>query len=194
MRGLFNGSKKLYVHCDFVKEIVSAVNLAKQFGIKMVLVDGSDSFRVTDLLKENNIPVILGRIHSLPPREDDDIDLPYKLPFLLKQAGVMFALSIESAWQSRNLMFNAGTSSAYGLTKEEALAAITSSPAKILGIDNRIGTLEVGKDATLIISDGDALDMKSNNITRAYIRGKEINLDNIQSQLYRKYMTKYGLN
>ena len=194
MRGLFNGSKKLYVHCDYVKEIVSAVNMVKHYGIKMVLVDGADSYRVTDLLKENNIPVILGRIHSLPPREDDDVDLPYKLPFLLKQAGVTFAISVESSWQGRNVMFNAGTASAYGLTKEEALACITSSPAGILGIEDRAGTLEVGKDATLFISEGDALDMRTNKVTKAFIRGKDINLDNIQSQLYRKYMAKYGLN
>lgn len=194
MKGLFNASKKLYVHCDYVKEIVSAVNMAKRFGVKMVLVDGSDSFRVTDLLKENNIPVILGRIHSLPPREDDDVDLPYKLPYLLKQAGVVFAIGIESSWQARNLMFNAGTASAFGLTKEEALASISSTPAKILGIDERVGTLEEGKDATLFISEGDALDMRTNKVTKAFIRGKDINLDNIQSQLYRKYMTKYGLN
>ena len=101
----------------------------------MVLVDGADSFRVTDLLKENNIPVILGRCHSLPPREDDDVDLPYKLPYLLKKAGVSFAIAVDGSWQTRNLMFNAGTASAFGLTKEEAVAAITSSPAKILGID-----------------------------------------------------------
>ena len=194
MKGLFNASKKLYVHCDYVKEIVSAINMAKRFGVKMVLVDGADSFRVTDLLKENNIPVILGRIHSLPQREDDDFDLPYKLPFLLKQAGVVFAIGIESSWQARNLMFNAGTACAFGLTKEEALVSITSTPAKILGIDERVGTLEEGKDATLFISEGDALDMRTNKVTKAFIRGKDINLDNIQSQLYRKYMTKYGLN
>ena len=193
MRGLFNGTKKLYVHCGYVKEIVSAVNTTKRYGIKMVLVDGDDSYRVADLLKENNIPVILGRVHSLPSREDDDVDFSYKLPFLLKQAGVTFALSVEGSWQSRNLMFNAGTASAFGLTKEEALKAITSTPAGILGIQDRVGILEVGKDATLFISDGDALDMRTNNVIKAFIRGKDVNLDNIQKQLYRKYMTKYGL-
>ena len=91
-------------------------------------------------------------------------------------------------------MFNAGTACAFGLTKEEALVSITSTPAKILGIDERVGTLEEGKDATLFISEGDALDMRTNKVTKAFIRGKDINLDNIQSQLYRKYMTKYGLN
>ena len=193
MKGLFNGSKKLYVHCGYVKEIESAVLFSKKYGVKMVLVDGQDAWRVSSLLKENDIPVILGRVHSLPPREDDDIDLPYKLPYILKQAGVNYALSIDGSWQNRNLAFMAGTSAGYGLSKEEALMSITSAPAKILGIDNTVGTLETGKDATLFISSGDALDMRTNNVENAFIGGREINLDNVQKQLNAKYRKKYGL-
>ena len=159
----------------------------------MVLVDGQDAWRVAELLKENNIPVILGRVHTLPPREDDDVDLPYKLPFLLKQAGITYALSIGGSWQTRNLGFMAGTSAGYGLTKEEALMSITEAPAKILGIDGTSGTLEKGKDATLFISNGDALDMRTNAVEAAFIGGREINLDNVQKQLYMKYKEKYGL-
>jgi hypothetical protein len=191
MRGLFDGTKKLYVHCDYVKSIVSSVSFAKKYGIKMVLVGGSDSYLVTDLLKTNNVSVILGRTHSLPSREDDDVYLPYKMPSILQKAGVTFAISVEGSWQARNLMFNAGTAEAYGLTHEQALAAVTSSPAKILGIGDRAGTLEEGKDATLFISDGDALDMRTNNVIRAFMRGRDINLDNVQKQLYRKYKEKY---
>jgi imidazolonepropionase-like amidohydrolase len=194
MGGLFNGSKKFYVHCDFVKEIVSAINITKKYGITMVLVGGADSYLVTDLLKANNISVILRRTHDLPYREDDDFDLPYRLPSILKNAGITYAISVDGSWQARNLMFNAGTSASYGVTKEDALVSITSAPAKILGIDIKVGTLETGKDATLFISDGDVLDMKSSQVTKAFIRGKEINLDNVQTQLYKKYMTKYGLN
>jgi len=194
MRGLFNGSKKLYVHCNYVKEILNAISFCDRFGMKMVLVGGDDSYLVADLLKIKKIPVILGRTHSLPPREDDDVDLSYKLPKILKEAGVSFALSVEGSWQTRNLGFNAGTSAGYGLTKEEALQAIALTPAQILGIDDRLGTLDVGKDATLFISDGDALDMRTNNVMKAFIRGKDLDLDNVQSQLYRKYMTKYKLN
>ncbi len=193
MNGLFDGSKKLYVHCDYVKEIVASVNFCKKYGIKMVLVGGDDSWRVSDMLKENNVAVILGRIHSLPPREDDDVDLPYKLPYLLKQAGVEYAISIDGSWPIRNLGFMCGTTAGYGLSKEEALMSITSAPAKILGINQTVGTLEAGKDATLFISTGDALDMKSQNVEAAFIRGKEINLDNVQKQLNVKYKEKYGL-
>jgi imidazolonepropionase-like amidohydrolase len=193
MKGLFDGSKKLYVHCGYAKEIVAAVNFCKKYQLKMVLVGGEDSWMVVDLLKENNVPVILGRRHTLPSREDEDVDLPYKLPYLLKQAGVQWVSSIDGSWQVRNLGFMTGTTAAYGLSKEDALMSITSAPAKILGIDATVGTLETGKDATLFISSGDALDMRTNNVEMAFIRGKEINLDNVQKQLYAKYKTKYGL-
>jgi imidazolonepropionase-like amidohydrolase len=193
MKGLFDGSKKLYIHADYVKQIEAAVLFAKKFGVKMVLVGGDDSWRVTELLKENNIPVVLGRLHTLPAREDDDVDLPYKLPYLLKQAGVQYALSIDGFWQTRNLAFMAGTSAEYGVDKEQALMSITLEPARILGIDQTCGTLEVGKDATLFISTGDALDMRTNNLETAFITGRDINLDNVQKQLYHKYQQKYGL-
>jgi imidazolonepropionase-like amidohydrolase len=193
MKGLFDGSKKLFIHCDYVKEIVAAINFCNRYKLKMVLVGGDDAWRVSDMLKENNIPVILGKSHSLPSREDDDVDLPYKLPYLLKQAGVMYSMSVDGSWGVRNLPFMAGTSVEYGVSKEEALTSITSAPAKILGIDATVGTLEVGKDATFFISTGDALDVKTNNVEMAFIRGKEINLDNVQKQLNEKYKTKYNL-
>ncbi|HRH64835.1 MAG TPA: amidohydrolase family protein [Bacteroidia bacterium] len=193
MRGLFNGTKKLYVHCDFVKEIVAAVDFCRKYGVQMILTGGADAWRVTGLLKENNIPVVLGRVHSLPPREDDDVDLPYKLPFLLNKAGIVYTETMDGSWQSRNIMFNAGTTAAYGLSKEDALRSLTSYAAQILGIDQTVGTLETGKDATLFISSGDPLDMRTNNVRQAFIAGREINLDNVQKQLYRKYQVKYGI-
>jgi imidazolonepropionase-like amidohydrolase len=193
MRGLFDGTKKLYVHCDYVKEIASAIDMAKRMSLKLVIVGGSDSYLVTDLLKANNVAVILGRTHSLPSREDDDVALPYKLPSILQKAGVLYAVSIESSWQSRNLGFMAGTGAGFGLTQEEAVVSITSNAATILGIDQTVGTLEVGKDATFFMSAGDALDMRTQNVEAAYIGGREINLDNVQKQLYNKYQTKYGI-
>jgi imidazolonepropionase-like amidohydrolase len=194
MRGVFDGSKKVYIHADYVKEIISAVNFSRELGLKMVLVGGADSWMVTDLLKENNVPVIINKTHSLPAREMGDVDLSYKLPSLLEKAGVLYAISIEGFWQQRNLPFNAGTAAAYGLTREQALSAITLNTAKILGIDKTTGSLEPGKDATLIVSAGDALDMRTNNIEYAFIRGRRIQLSNIQGELYKKYKTRYGLN
>ncbi|MEO8147389.1 MAG: amidohydrolase family protein [Bacteroidia bacterium] len=193
MRGLFDGTKKLYVHADYVREIIAAVNFCKEQKIKMILVGGDDAYKATDLLKENHIPVVLGNTHSLPRSVDDDIDQPFKTPALLQKAGVDYCISVGGFWQVRTLGFQAGQAVPYGITKEQALAAITSAPAKILGIDKTTGTLETGKDATLFISKGDALDMLGNKIDTAFIRGKLINLDNVQKQLYKKYMDKYGL-
>ena len=132
--------------------------------------------------------------HSLPNMVDDDIDQPYKTPAMLQKAGVLFSLTDEDETTTgRNLAFNAGTAAAYGLTKEEALQAITLNAAKILGIADKSGSIEVGKDANIIISKGDALDMRTSIITKAYIQGRDINLDDKHKQLKRKYEEKYGV-
>jgi imidazolonepropionase-like amidohydrolase len=193
MRGLFNGTKKLYIHADYVKEIIAAINLCNQYKLSFTLVGAADAALVLNLIKENNVNVILGRTHTLPSRDDDDIEAPYVLPKKLFDAGIVFALSCEGFWQVRNLPFIAGTAAAYGLSKEQALSSITYQPAKILGIDKTVGSIQKGKDATLLICDGDLLDMKSSNIKLAFIQGRKINLDNIQHQLYQKYKSKYGL-
>ncbi len=197
MKGLFTGTQTLYIHTNNVKEIIEAVNFAKQNAIKKIaIVGGKDSWKVTDLLRENNIAVVVARVHDLPERTDDDIDQPFKLPYLLQKAGVLFCLNNEGnmeAMQTRNLPFLAGTAVAYGLTKEQALKAITLSTAKILGIDKITGSIEVGKDANLFISTGDALDMRTNNVEKAFIKGNSIDLNNDQKALYEKYKTKYGL-
>jgi len=124
------------------------------------------------------------------------VDQPYKTPYTLQHAGILFCLENEGDQEenaSRNLPFMAGTTVAYGLTQEQALEAITLNTAKILGIDNTTGSIEVGKDATLFVSDGDALDMRTNIITLAFIKGKKIQLTSVQTELYQKYMQKYGL-
>jgi Amidohydrolase family len=197
MKGLFDGSKTLYIYASFAKEILASVTFAKNFSIpKIVLVGGFDSWKVTDFIKQNNIPVILTRVHSQPPMPDDDIDQPYKTPGILQNAGILFCLENEGDQEenaSRNLPFMAGTAIAYGLTPEQGLESITSNTAKILGIDNTTGSIEVGKDATLFVSDGDALDMRTNNVILAFIKGRKIQLTSIQTALYHEYMQKYGL-
>lgn len=199
LRGLFDGTKKLFIQADDAKEIISAVLFCKKHSVKMVLVGGKDCWMITDMLKDYNIPVIYQATHNLPARKDEDADMPYKVPFLLQKAGVQFCLSMggkrdHASWNERNLPFIAGTAVAYGLTKEQALQSITSNTAKILGVDKSLGTLEQDKDATLIISTGDLLDMRTNNIEAAYIRGKFIDLNNKQKELYKKYSEKYFSN
>jgi len=198
MRGLFNGTQTLFIHTNYVKEITDAVYFAKENNIsKMVIVGGYDAWMVADMLKDNKVAVILRRVHDLPVSEDDDVYLPYKLPKKMVDAGVLVCLENSGdmeAMGTRNLPFYAGTATAYGLNKEEALMLITLNTAKILGIDSTTGSLEPGKDATLFISTGDALDMKTNNVEQAFIQGRFIDLDNFQKKLYRKYSEKYETN
>lgn len=196
LEGLFNGSENLYIHASGVKEITDAVNFSKEIGIqKMVIVHGNDAYKIADLLVKNKIPVIIERAHRLPENEDDDYDLPYKTAKLLVEKGVVVAIGMEGGMErmsSRNLPFYAGTCAAYGLDKEDALKLITSNPAKILGIDKFTGTLEVGKDATLFISEGDALDMRTNKLTDAFIQGRKISLETHQTELWQRYDKKYS--
>lgn len=196
VKGLFDKTQKLFVHCNLVKEMMTAIDFKKEFGFETVIVGGDDSWIIAGMLKENNIPVILNEPHSLPGTADDDVDLPYKTGYLLQQAGVLFSICLDAGdgyWQQRCLPFQAGTMAAYGLTKEEALAAITLNAAKILGIDNKTGSIEAGKDANIVVSEGDILDMMTSKVTHAFIQGRQISLDNKHSQLFEKYKHKYGI-
>lgn len=194
LQGLFHGTKILFIHATMPKEIVEAVRFAQRNGVQRItLLSGQGAYWVAEFLKENKIPVILPDTHSLPDRTDDDIDMPYKLPYLLTQAGIQVSLSCSGALHGgRNLAFFAGTAATYGLSKEEALKTITSNTAKALGIDKRAGTLEVGKEATLFVSAGDALDMRTNNLLHAFINGKQVSLWGRQQELYERFSKKYG--
>jgi len=194
VKGLFDQTKTFFVHCNLVNEMMIATEFAREFGFKTAIMGGADSWKIAGYLKQNNIAVVLAETHSLPILADDDVDQPYKTPYLLQQAGVLFTITDNDGnSRYRNLPFNAGTAVAYGLTKEQALQAITLNAAKILGIDDRTGTIEKGKDANIVVSDGDILDMRTSNVTLAFIQGRQINLDNKQKELYEKYEKKYGI-
>lgn len=194
VKGLFDKKQKLFIYADQVKQMLVAIDFVKEFGFDVVLVGASESWQIAPLLKENNISVILNQEHALPSTEDDDVDQPYKTPYMLHKAGVLFALNDDhEESRYRNLAFNAGTAAAYGLTKEEALQAITLNTAIILGVADKTGSIEAGKDANIFISEGDVLDMKSSIITAAFIQGRQVSLDNKQHQLYERYKYKYGL-
>ncbi len=191
---LFEKKQKFFVHCNSVKEMLLAIDFVKEFGFEIVIVGGADSWQIAPLLKQNNIPVILSQCHALPVANDDDVDQPFKTPYLLQKAGILFAIADnDGTTRGRNLAYNAGTAASYGLSKEDALSAITINAAKILGIDNITGTLEEGKDANIIVSEGDILDMEHSIVDLAFIQGRKINLDNRQSQLAERYMYKYGI-
>ena len=195
MKGLFDGSKKLFTHVDGEKEIIDAVTTAKQQGVKkVVIVGGYEAYKVTAFLKSNNIPILVRRVHTTPEREDDDYDLPYKLPKLLVDAGLLVGLQANGRMErmnTRNLPFYAGHLMGQGMNKEQALQLITGNTAKILGIDSTYGTLEKGKSATLFISEGNALDMRTNILTHAFINGRNVSLETHQTKLYKRYMNKY---
>ena len=195
MNGLQSGEKTLFINANGEKEIIDAVLFKKKNNIKnMTIVGGYYAFRVAPLLKENNVSVLLKRVHDMPLLEDEDVNLPYKNAKLLVDAGILVGL--ENAgdmerMQTRNLPFYAGTCAAWGLSKEQALQLISGNTAKILGIDQQYGTLEAGKSATLFISEGDALDMKSNLISLAFIDGRNISLESHHTKLYKRYKEKF---
>lgn len=195
-KGLFNGEQTLFIHAGEEKQMIDAIQLAKNNGIeKIVIVGGYEAYKIGAFLKENQIGVLLKRVHEMPENDDDDVDLPFKLAKLLTDQGVVVGLENSGAHErmaTRNLPFLAGTCAAYGLNKEQALQLITANTAKLLGIDKFCGTLEVGKDATLFISEGDALDMRTNKLTSAFIQGRSISLETHQTKLNDRYKTKFN--
>lgn len=184
----------VFVHANEIRQIQAAVDWASDEEIKMVLVGGQDAWRVTDLLKEKNIPVVIGGIHRLPMRRWEAYDMPFTLPLKLYEAGIAFCIASQGgsfgAAHERNVPYHAATAAAYGLPKEEALKAVTLYPAQILGVADRVGSLEVGKDATLIVTDGDPLEITT-QVEREFIQGRTIDLNSRHTQLYKKYKTKY---
>ena len=198
MKGLFDNKIKLYIHVSEKKGIIDAVTFAKNQKIKNItIVGGYESHKVTSFLKENNISVLLQRVHLRPENNYEDYDLPYKLAQKLVDEGILVGLEASGDMErmnSRNLPFYAGTTVAHGLSKSQALKLITLNTAKILGIENKYGSLEIGKSATLFISTGDALDIRTNNIKRAFIDGRDISLESHQTKLWKRYKKKYRLN
>ena len=185
------GSKNVYLHMQGPREMMHAVQLVKKMGGKPVIVGGHESHLIADFLKRENVPVILMSTQSLPDSQDEGVDGPYAKPALLAEAGVEFAISHGGYWEQRNLPFVAGQAVGFGLDYEQAIKAITLTPAKITGIDKMYGSLEEGKSATLIVTLGDVLDMRTNYIELAFIDGRKIDLDNKQAELNRKFREKY---
>ncbi len=197
MKNVFAGKSRLYLHANKAKDILKLLSFVKRHNIKFpVLVGGKEAYKVLGELKRSGVPLMLNRVNDLPANEDDDVDIVFKLPALLQQDSILFCLQLEGdmeAMQSRNLPFNAGSAVAYGLSKEQALAAISLNAAKIMGVNALIGSLEDGKLASFVVSNGDLLDMKTNVVIFACIAGNPIQLSNKQSELYIRYLNKYKL-
>ncbi len=194
MVGLFNGTKNLYIHANSASDMRDAINFSEKHEIKnIIIVGGEDAIDIAPYLIEKKIPLILNRVHRLPKSQDSPVDEPFTQAKKLTDLGVLFCLSYEGdmeAMGARNLSFTAGTTVAYGQKYENAVQSITLNTAKILGIDNILGSIESGKNATFFISSGDALDMRTNNIEQAFINGVSIDLNNHQKELFKKYKKK----
>jgi imidazolonepropionase-like amidohydrolase len=192
MQKALKREQKVYIHLHTAKEILAAFEFIAKYNLDAVLVDAEEAYLLANQLEAKKIPVIIGTTHALPNRTDDDIQQPYKTPAQLYKAGVLVAIQHKNwSGNQRNLPFAAGTAAAYGLLPEQALQCITLNAASVLGIADRTGSISVGKDANLIVSEGDVLDMKSSIIVDACLVGMPVQLRNSQTELYEKYLKHY---
>lgn len=178
------------VAAEGVAQINDAITWAKQENVRLVIRGGRDAVPVAARLKAEQVPVILTATMGAPSRSDEGYDEAYRTPALLHAAGVKFAIAGEAnALYSYRLPWDAGVAVAFGLPEEEALKSVTINAAEFLGIADKVGSLEVGKEATLIITTGTPLDMTS-NILQSYIQGREIDMNDMQKQFFKKYLEK----
>ena len=194
MLPVISGEIPVFIHANEVQQIEAAVYWAERQSVKMVLVGGKDSWRVIQLLKEREIPVIYTQTHSTPMRRFEQYDQAFITPSQLYAAGIKFCISnSESPFQTphiRNLPYHAAKAASYGLSWKEALRSITLSPAEILGVEDKVGSLEASKDATFFIADGDILDVRT-QVNMAFIQGRRVDLSDRHKTLYSKYRNKY---
>ncbi len=191
---VLNNEIPIFIHANEVRQIEAAVYWSIRQDVKMILVGGKDSWRVTDLLKDNNIPVIYTQTHSTPSRRFENFDQSFTTPNQLYRAGVKFCISnSESSFQTphiRNLPYHAAKAGSYGLPWSEAIRSITLSTAEILGVNDRVGSIDIGKNATLFIADGDILDVRT-QVEQVFIDGKKVDMSDRHKVLFDKYQKKY---
>ncbi len=191
MAPALRGEKPVYIRANEVQQIESAVEWASGRGLKAIIVGGRDAAMCADLLRAKDVGVIVDGVHRLPGDRDDFYDEPFTLPSRLEAAGVRWCLaSGEETAHERNLAHNAGTAVAYGLDPEAGIRAITLSAAELLGVADRIGSIEEGKAATLIVTDGNPMEVTTQTWI-AYIDGRRISLADKQKILTEKYLEKY---
>jgi hypothetical protein len=190
MLGLYDGSKKLFVHAQDKRQMEQALDVAQEYGFDLVLMGAADAWRLTERLVKTQTPVVFGSPFGLPARDDEGYDQAFSTPAKLAEAGVNFAISYPGYWDVRNLPFAAGQSVAFGLDVDEAVKAITLKPAEFMGLDDQLGSLEVGKSASLSVSKGDLLDPVGQDLTHLFINGRAVELESRHTELYEKYQQK----
>lgn len=183
------GREPVILHANLARDIKAALEFADEFELKVILSGGHDVARVLPELKKRNVPVILGPILAIPQREDDPYDLLFTNAKVLYDNGIRFSIQSADAHNTRNLPYHAASCAAFGLPKEEALKAVTIYPAQIFGVADRLGSLEVGKQANVILTDGDPLEIRT-NVKRVFIGGEDIPMDSRHTLLYDKFKNR----
>jgi imidazolonepropionase-like amidohydrolase len=188
LRPYLRGERPVVFHAQAAEEIRESLELAAEFGLKPIIAGGREAWKVADLLAEKNVPVILGGVLQLPLREHDPYDSAFTNAARLAKAGVRFAISAAETFSGnpRNTPYHAAWAAAYGLDREEALRAVTVYPAMILGVSERVGSLTPGKDADLIVTTGDPLEVVS-DVVAVFIRGRAVPLESKHTRLYEKF-------
>lgn len=180
------GELPVVMQANTEAEIKGAIEIADKYKLKLIIGGADQALKVASLLKSKNIPIIIGPVTEVPNREDDAYDRNYAMAGELFKAGVRFAIQTSDAAYVRNLPYEAGTAAAFGLPKEEALKAVTIYPAQMFGVDSMIGSIEAGKMANLIITDGDPLEFRT-NVKQMFINGKPVDLTTRHTKLYEKF-------
>ena len=189
MQPVLNGKTPVFVRADRAKDIRTAVAWAKREGVHLTIVGGQEAVDCADLLAREKVPVILGPVLNLPREQDLPYDDAYSLPARLARAGVSYCLSTGDTADVRRLPYQAGMAAAFGLAPDEALKAITLYSAQILGVGDRLGSLEAGKEANVILTTGDPLEIES-VVKAAFIAGQPVDLSTKQTRLYDKYRAR----
>src|SRR5262245_17898582 len=177
------GEQTVLFNVNKAGEIKGALEIADEFKLKVILSGCAEAWKVVDLLKTKNVPVLLGGVLDLPAGEFDPYDVNYSTAALLSKNGIKFAFTTDDAAHVRDLPFQAGVAVAFGLPKEEALKAVTLYPAQILGVDKQIGSISEGKIANIVLTDGDPLE-KLTKVKHLFIAGKPVELKNKHTELY----------
>jgi imidazolonepropionase-like amidohydrolase len=189
MLPVLEGKAPLFVTAVRQREIREAIEFADKQKIKIILADSYESYKLIPLIKAHDIPVVLGPTFTLPLDPDDPYDRSFTTPAELKKAGIRFAIASFSARQSRNLPYQAAAAVPYGLAHDDAYRAVSLSAAEIFGAGSRLGSIEEGKIADLIVADGDPLEVTT-KMTMVFIGGKQVSLETRQKQLYEKYANR----
>lgn len=190
MLAVFDGKRPLFVHADDERQIRQAMLLANEYQLKLTIVGGRDSWRMANELAAAKVAVIYTAPYGLPSRGDENYSQAFTVPKTLQDAGVQYALSLDGYWDTRNLVFAAGQAISFGLTPEQALRSVTINAAQIAGVADKIGSIEVGKAASLVVSEGDIFDYLGHKVTHLWIDGRAVDLNNRHKQLHDKYQQR----